>query len=384
MGSSTSKRRDPVLSPKAAGGLNILEWTGGLVSQGLLVKGAKTGWRLAWETMMRELAPQTADGSYSRPTATFTSRIGSAGFPAESGRYHLYVGNACPWCHRVLLALVLRGLTGHVTFSWLTDDPERASRGGWVFDQPDPVFGRRDLREVYDTASPGYRGRCTAPLLVDKIARRIVNNESSQILQMLNALQLPGCTPVELYPRELAMQIDAVNDLVYDKINNGVYKSGFATTQAAYERAQRELYEALDIVEERLARHRFLVGDRFTDADLRLFPTIIRFDAVYATLFKCCQRRVADYPNLSAWLHDVWQIQVGAPGSMQVRDTIDIDDARCSYFNSLFPLNPGGIVPTGPTLRELDLDHDVQRGTHCMSSIFHTREAGGLAESYAR
>ncbi|BDA40825.1 Glutathione S-transferase omega-like 2 [Coccomyxa sp. Obi] len=354
-------------------GFGLLEWTGKIISQGTLVKGAKTGWNFAWETMMKELAPQTKDGSYARPTYNLKGVIGSPEFPAETARYHLYVGNACPWCHRVLLALIIRGLLPHISFTLAVDDPERASRGGWVFDQPEPVFNAKDLREVYDAASPGYRGRCTAPLLVDKRTRKLVCNESSDIVRMLNSVQLPGSTSFDLYPPQFSTEIDAVNDLVHNKINNGVYKSGFATTQAAYARAQQELYDALDIVEQRLSQHRFLIGDRFTEADLRLYPTVVRYDGMYATLFKCCRKRITDYPSLSAWLRDVYQIIIGDASQMQIRTSFDLDEARRSYFTSLFPLNPGGIVPVGPTLQDLALDRESGRGSHSADALFHSR-----------
>lgn len=360
--------------PKVDKGFGILEWTGKLVPQGLLVKGAKGGWKLAWQTMMKELAPQTADGSYSRPSYSFQARIGDPNFPAEAGRYHIYVGNACPWCHRVVLALIVRGLTQHISITWAADDPERASRGGWVFNSPEPVFGKNDLREVYDAAQTRYRGRCTAPLLIDKKQQRLVSNESSDIMRMLNSVSLPGCNDIDLYPEHLQAEIDEVNDLVYDKINNGVYKSGFSTTQAAYDRAQRELYSALDTVEQRLSQHRFLVGDKLTEADLRLYPTIVRYDSAYAILFKCSRRRVSDYPNLKAWLRDVYQLKVPSPG-LQIQDSLDLADACRSYFGQLFPLNPGGIIPAGPTLDDLMLSEAHGRGSSDMEAVFHMQPA---------
>lgn len=351
-------------------GLGVLEWTGSLVPQGLLVKGVKGGWRFAWQTMMKELAPQTADGSYSRPAYDFQARIGDSNFPVESGRYHVYVGNACPWCHRVVLALIARGLTQHISITWATDDPERASRGGWVFNSPEPVFGKNDLREVYDAAQTRYKGRCTAPLLIDKQQRALISNESADIVRMLNSVSLPGCTDVDLYPSALRPEIDEVNALVYDQINNGVYKSGFSTKQAAYDKAQQELYSALETVESRLGQHRFLVGDKLTEADLRLYPTIVRFDSAYAILFKCSRRRISDYPNLQGWLRDMYQIQIPNQ-KLQIRDSVDIADACHSYFGQLFPLNPGGIIPSGPTLEDLRLDESHHRGASTLEALFH-------------
>ncbi|MEW5299857.1 MAG: hypothetical protein WDW36_002831 [Sanguina aurantia] len=346
-------------------GFSILEITNKLLPQGVLVQGVKLGWRSAWQLMVRELAPQSKTGAYVRPKYSFDGRIGDAAFPAASGRYHLYLGNACGWCHRVLLTLVLRGLAGHVSVSQLTDDAEKARRGGWVFDaqNPDPVFGAQDLWEVYDTASPGFRGRCTAPLLLDKQTRRIVCNESSDILRMLNRLQLPGATHVDLYPEALHGQIDELNDMIYEDINNGVYRSGFATTQAAYDDAQTGLYRALGEVEARLSKTRFLLGDKCTECDVRLYPTIARFDAVYATIFKCSRKRISDYPHLTIWLKDMYQIKVS--------DTLDVDAARRSYSTNLFPLNPSGIIPSGPTAADLHLDDPVQRGSRELTDMFH-------------
>uniref|UniRef100_A0A7S0WJ40 GST C-terminal domain-containing protein n=1 Tax=Chlamydomonas leiostraca TaxID=1034604 RepID=A0A7S0WJ40_9CHLO len=377
-------------------GFSLLEWSNKVLPQSQLVAGVKTGWRFAWQTMVKELAPQSKDGAYKRPSYKFTGRVGDAQFPAESGRYHLYAGNACPWCHRALLVMVLRGLlrpsdpastpsapsssstsgavitahTGrgpktHVSFTTLVDDPTRARRGGWVFDAGkgvvDPVWGAQDLWQVYDTASPGFRGRCTAPLLVDARGKRIVSNESADLVRMLNALHLPGCTDVDLAPAHLLPQIDALNDKIYDSVNNGVYRSGFATTQSAYDAVQREMYGVLDELEARLSDSRFLLGDKLTEADVRLFPTVVRFDAVYAHIFKCSRKRMADYPNLSGWMRDMWQIQV--PGStLQVSGTVDIDAARNSYYTNLFPLNPSGIIPSGPTFHDLKLDAPHGRG----------------------
>ncbi|KXZ42037.1 hypothetical protein GPECTOR_218g461 [Gonium pectorale] len=394
--------------------------------------------------MVRELAPQTRTGQYSRPAYSFGSRIGDPQFPPEAGRYHLYLGNACPWCHRVALAAVLRGMfrpvgwsepeglgvaeaeqqqrqppsepsepSGQwrarelplgpqthtsagrsgtarprpiVGFTRLVDDPTRARRGGWVFgaEDPDPVFRAADLWQVYDTCQPGFRGRCTAPLLLDARGRAAVCNESADIVRCLDAVHLPGCTDVTLRPQHLAAQIDGLNAkaragpgatqalgcLIYSAINNGVYRSGFATTQEAYDAVQAELWPALDEMEQRLRESRFLLGDRLTESDVWLFPTVIRLDAMYGPLFKCGRKRVfgsgpggfgGDYPALAGWARDIWQLRV--PGSlMQVRHTLNLDAARSSYFSSLFPLNPSGIVPSGPTAADLGLEEPAGRG----------------------
>mmetsp|Transcript_26569 Transcript_26569/g.47276 ORF Transcript_26569/g.47276 Transcript_26569/m.47276 type:complete len:425 (-) Transcript_26569:159-1433(-) len=356
-------------------GFGLLKWAGGVVPQGTVVKGVKMGWKLTWETMMRELAPQSKDGEYTRPAYSFGGRVSSAPgaqFPVESGRYAVYLGNACPWCHRVFLAIALRGLGPHVRVIHAVDDAERASRGGWVFDTPEPVFGASDLRMVYDAAQPGYTGRCTAPCLIDTTSRKIVSNESSDIMRMMNDMHFEGCTDAELLPSTLLPQIDELNGKTYQDINNGVYRSGFATTQRAYDQAQYGLYSMLDEIEERLGGSRFLLGDRLTEADLRLFPTIVRFDAAYATLFKCSKRRIADYPNLNAWMRDIWNLRI-PDQSLQVSDTFNVDDARRSYFGQLFPLNPGGIIPSGPTAADLGLSRPAERGSNSFNDIVHHR-----------
>ncbi|KAG2423393.1 hypothetical protein HXX76_015358 [Chlamydomonas incerta] len=401
-----------------AKGFSLLEWTNQVLPQGQLVSGVKEGWKMAWTAMMREMAPQSKDGAYTRPAYSFGGRLGEAQFPAEAGRYHLYLGNACPWCHRVALAAVLRGWfrplpaalglpaagagagpRALMTYTRLEDDPTRARRGGWVFGaaDPDPVFGATDLWQVYDTLSPGFRGRCTAPLLVDRAKRAAVCNESADIVRGLDAAHLPGATTaVQLRPPALVAQIDALNAQIYSAINNGVYRSGFATTQAAYDAVQAELWSALDEMEGRLSASRFLLGDRLTESDVWLFPTVVRLDSMYGPLFKCSRRRIfgncspaavaarpaavaaaaaaggttararaaamaaasggcgGDYPHLAGWVRDIWQLQV--PGSLvQISDTLDLDAARRSYFSSLFPLNPGGIVAAGPTAADLQL-----------------------------
>ncbi|CAM9833960.1 unnamed protein product [Ectocarpus sp. 4 AP-2014] len=384
------RRRSAGVAQMAAGdhdaklnkGFGILELAGGLVPQGGLVKTARAGWKFVWLQMMRELAPQSPDGAYVRPNYGFRGWIGRGAFPVEPGRYHVYVGNTCPWCHRAVLAVVLRGLSPAVTFSYMDDNPDKASRGGWAFtrDEPDPVFGCNDLREVYETCSPGFKGRCTAPVVVDRKAKKIVTNESSHIVRMLNDMALAekgtvgarlgagnGVVGVDLCPASLEKEIDEMNDFVYEKINNGVYRAGFSTSQAAYEKACRDVFEGLTKCEEILSKNRFLLGDKFTEADLRLIPTAVRFDAVYATLFKCSNKRWRDYPALYAWLRDVYQLS-------GVAETIDIDGCRRSYFAQLFPLNPGGIVPIGPSVEDLGLEEPAGRGSQDRSVVFWSKE----------
>ena len=363
----------------SSNGLGLLTFLGPVVPQGALVTPVKAAWKTAWQTMVTELAPQSRDGEYRRPKYAFDGKVendANARFPvAAGGRYAVYVGNACPWCHRVTLTIALRGLGDHVRVVPMTDDAERASRGGWVFESssPDPVFGARDLREVYDFVAGGaYRGRCTAPLLVDTHKKRAVSNESADIARMLNDAEWPLLSSasdaneksVQLRPASLAATIDETNDFVYSKLNNAVYRCGFATTQAAHNRAALDVIDALDVLDDRLSKSRFLCGDRVTESDLRLFPTIARFDAAYATLFKCSSRRVGDLPHLEAWMRDFYLL----PG---VRETVDVDGYRTSYFGQLFPLNPGGIVPIGPTARDLGLGVDPGRGSRAREDAFH-------------
>ncbi|GAX78570.1 hypothetical protein CEUSTIGMA_g6010.t1 [Chlamydomonas eustigma] len=350
-------------------GLGILEWSGKVVPQGLLVSGVKEGWRQAWKLMVQELAPQDTSGSYIRQSYSFTAK--SSEIKNEAGRYHLYLGNACPWCHRVLLAYVLRGFNqGVVSFTQLGSDPTKARRGGWIFTQqdPDPVWGAQDLWEVYDLAFPGWQGRCTAPLLVDKTEGRIISNESKDIVGFLDGFKLHGLNQITFRPQELSAEIDSLCEKIYKNVNNGVYRSGFATSQAAYDSAQVSLYNTLDELEARLSQNRFLLGDRFTQADLWLFPTICRFDTIYSGIFRCSQKLIrTDYPNLNAWMKDVWQFK-GPENCLQVSDTIDIEAACASYYTSLFPLNPSGIVPSGPRVKGLGLQLPAGRGENSIDS----------------
>uniref|UniRef100_A0A7S1JF65 GST C-terminal domain-containing protein n=1 Tax=Eutreptiella gymnastica TaxID=73025 RepID=A0A7S1JF65_9EUGL len=356
---STSSQKEELQStPKVDKGFNILELTGSLVPQSLFVGTVKWFWRFIWSRMMAELAPQDKTGAYQRPTYGFQEEIGTSAHPLESGRYHVYLGNPCPWCHRVALVLALRGLDaeGHVSSSLLLDDPMKASRGGWAFseDRPDPIYGAQDLRQVYDQLVPGgYKGRCTAPLLIDTVSQTIVSNESSAIVRMLGTLRFSSSAKGlrDLYPPALADKIDAVNDWVYPKINNGVYRCGFATTQGAYNAASKDVREGLDRLDDLLSKQPFLCGDYFTEADLRLLPTAVRFDSVYSPFFKAggSHLRIRDYPNLWRWMRQCTALD-------GVGRTFDLEDAQRSYYQQLFPLSPGAIVPTCPTLTELGLD----------------------------
>ena len=335
-------------------GWNLLELTSGIVPQGPLVTIASESWKWVWQRFMTELAPQDRrTGTYQRPGYGFASQIGDADHPAQpEGRYHLYTGNPCPWCHRVVLAMKLLGLTSqehHIGWTELEDNPRKASRGGWIFAdaRPDTDFDCQDLRQLYQLLSPGYQGRCTAPLLVDKVSRTIVSNESADIVRMLNdhATALLGKTEgevsINLVPESLRAAIDETNEWVYRLLNNGVYRCGFSTTQAAYEAAAADVQQGLERCEQTLQTQPFLCGSQFTEADLRLLPTLLRFDAVYAPFFKASYSRVRDYPALHAWLQRCWDLPA-------VPESIDLADACSSYYRQLFPLNPGGIVPAPP------------------------------------
>jgi len=270
---------------------------------------------------------------------------GEGGYAAEAGRYHLYVSFACPWAHRTLIFRALKGLEGHIPVSvvnWVMRER------GWTFDPgpgvvPDPA-GAGTLFEVYCRADPTFTGRVTVPVLWDSRRRTIVSNESAEIIRMLNsAFDGLGARPGDYYPAALRTEIDALNTRIYDTVNNGVYKAGFATSQAAYEEAVFPLFETLDWLEERLAARTFLCGDLVTEADWRLFTTLIRFDPVYVGHFKCNLRRIADYANLWDYARALYQ----APG---VAETVNFQHIKGHYYQSHDTINPTGIVPAGPIL----------------------------------
>ena len=346
------RRRVPTQLAALDKGFNLLEIASGVVPQGAIVQTAREGWKFAWQRMMAELAPQNRDGSYQRPTYGFSGKIGSAEFAEEgNGRYHLYVGNPCPWCHRVVLARTLRGMEADIGMTRLEDNPVKASRGGWIFasNRPDPL-GSYDLRELYDKLSPRYKGRCTAPLLVDLKARKIVSNESADIVRMLCQVEFGDSTRMDIIPSGLEREIEETNEWVYRLLNNGVYRCGFSTSQAAYDRASADVREGLRRVEETLQKQDYLCGDRFTEADLRLLPTLLRFDGAYAPLFRAggVHLRVRDFPATHRWLRRCWAI----PG---VSSSIDLADACSSYYKQLFPLNPGGLIPSPVSAETLGL-----------------------------
>ncbi|WP_018429106.1 glutathione S-transferase family protein [Hoeflea sp. 108] len=277
------------------------------------------------------------------------------GFRAEPGRYHLYVSLACPWAHRTLIFRALKGLEDIISVSVVH---HYMGENGWTFRTDDgatgdTLYGLDYLHQIYTMADPTYSGRVTVPVLWDKKEKTIVSNESSEIIRMLNsAFDEWGDASVDFYPEGLRSDINAVNELVYGSINNGVYRAGFATSQVAYEEAFNELFAALDTLEDRLSRHRYLVGERMTEADWRLFTTLVRFDAVYVGHFKTNLRRIADYPNLSNYLRELYQV----PG---VAETVNMLHIKAHYYGSHATINPTGIIPLGP---ELNLDAPHNRG----------------------
>lgn len=279
---------------------------------------------------------------------------GAGDFRAEAGRYHLYVSLACPWAHRVLILRVLKGLEKMISVSVV--NPYMGEHG-WTFDPGpgvigDPVGQSQYLYQVYLRAQRDYSGRVTVPVLWDLHRNTIVSNESSEIIRMLNSAFDGICAREGDYaPAHLLLQIDAVNDKVYDAVNNGVYKVGFATSQEVYEQEVSRLFAFLDTLDARLGRQRYLLGDRITEADWRLFTTLIRFDAVYHGHFKCNLRRLADYKNLWSYTRELYQWQ-------GVADTVDFDHIKQHYYRSHGSINPNGIVPLGPVL---DLDRASDR-----------------------
>ncbi|EWH09332.1 glutathione S-transferase [Catenovulum agarivorans DS-2] len=320
---------------------------------GLLVDGV---WHNKWYDtksnqgkFKREEAPLrnwvTADGS-AGPT-------GKSGFKAESNRYHLYVSLACPWAHRTLIFRKLKQLENHISISVVSPD---MLDNGWSFDQAamssgDHLFNSEYMHQIYTRHDPNYTGRVTVPVLWDKKQQCIVSNESSEIIRMFNSAfnHLTGNTN-DYYPAELSKQINQINDLVYHNINNGVYKAGFATTQVAYEQAYNNLFNALDEVEALLARQAYLVGDNLTEADWRLFTTLIRFDSVYFGHFKCNKKPLELYPNISNYIRALYQ----HPG---IAETVNFNHIKRHYYFSHRQINPTQIVPAGPEI-DYTREHD--------------------------
>jgi putative glutathione S-transferase len=308
---------------------------------GMLIQGV---WHDVWYDTRK------TDGAFVRVDSAFHDRVtadGSSGFRAEPGRYHLYVSLACPWAHRTLIIRALKGLESILPISVV--DPFMGAKG-WTFTNgpgciPDTVNGATRLYELYVRTKADYTGRVTVPVLWDVKTGRIVNNESSEIVQMLNREFDSFATRrvPDLYPDSLRADIERWNTRIYHTVNNGVYRSGFATTQEKYEEAVTELFDTFDVLEQHLAAHRYLCGSQITEADWRLFPTLVRFDAVYHGHFKCNLRRLIDYPRLWAYARDLYQV----PG---VAATVNLSHIKEHYYRSHESINPTRIVPKGPLL----------------------------------
>ena len=294
-----------------------------------------------------EAQRNAADGSFVRPASQFRHAVtvdGSGGFPAEPGRYHLFIAPSCPWAHRTAIARRYKQLDEVIGLTLAELPREQGWVGSSGIDDLQPVDGRFHIHRLYTTALPDYTGRVTVPVLWDRKQRTIVNNESAEIIRMLNEGFAPFAgNSVDLYPPEWRAQIDATNAFVYEHINNGVYRSGFAKTQESYEAACRKVFTGLDEIERRLATQRYLAGNRLTEADLRLFPTLVRFDAVYYSHFKCNLRRLEDYPHLSGYLRDLY-------ARRGFGDTVDIEAIKRGYYGGQPNINPTGIHPLGPAL----------------------------------
>jgi putative glutathione S-transferase len=318
---------------------------------------AEGEWHRGWYDTAR------TGGRFERSQSGFRNWISSepgAAHPPEAGRYHLYVSHACPWSHRTTLLRRLKKLDGIIGLS--VTDP-LMDEDGWQFSDapgaiPDTVNRVTRLYELYLLADPDYSGRVTVPVLWDKVKGTIVSNESADIVRMFESAfdglsqEIATACP-DLYPEALRDEIDGLNAVIYDHVNNGVYKCGFATTQDAYEEAFRPLFATLDELEARLSRHRYLIGNRLTEADWRLFVTLVRFDPVYALHFKCNRDRIADLPNLFNYLKDLYQVE-GVAG------TVDFDHIKQHYYRSHTTINPTGIVPLGPRIA-LAAPHDRDR-----------------------
>lgn len=308
--------------------------------------------------------PETgAGGEFRRMDSAFRDRItrdGSSGFPAEAGRYHLYVGYFCPWAHRTILYRALKGLENAISISYCLPFYRE---NGWTFGKrpefpdstTDEVNGFDYLYQAYVASNPHYTGKVTVPTLWDKKTKRIVNNESSEIIRMLNCafIGVAG-NDKDFYPKDLRAEIDEINAFVYPNINNGVYRCGFSRAQAAYDEAYDGLFAALDRLEARLSTRRYLLGDRLTEADLRLFPTLVRFDVAYFTLFKCNRQRIADFPNLWGYTRDIYAL-AGVAATVKPRQYVQ------NYY-SLFRVNPSGVIPKGTPV-DFTTPHDRARLT---------------------
>lgn len=295
---------------------------------------------------------KSSNGKFIREDAGFRNWIKNdpdAQFQPESGRYHLFVSLACPWAHRTLIFRKLKGLEEHIDVTIVCPD---MMAEGWQMGLPEPLFGHTRLHQIYTQAKADFTGRVTVPVLWDKKLNTIVSNESSEIIRMFNSEfnQITGNMD-DYYPENERVEIDEWNAYIYPNVNNGVYRCGFATTQDAYEEAYQNLFDSLDKLDEHLAKHRYLVGNQITEADWRLFTTLIRFDAVYVGHFKCNKKRIADYPNLNGYMKELYQV----PG---IKETTDFYHIKRHYYFSHTGINPTQVVPTGP---ELDLETPHRR-----------------------
>ena len=320
----------------------------------LIISLGKFVWTTMWKLMMSKLAPRNKLGEYIRPQSQFRNFISTEEgnpYQPEAGRYRLIVGMSCPWAHRTLVVRVLKGLENAIPVTIVSPSP---IEGGWIFNQEEE--GCLTLAQFYQLAQPGYQGRCTVPVLWDKQTKAIVNNESAEIIVMLNSEfnSLATNPQLDLYPEALRDKIELWNDKIYHHVNNGVYRCGFAQTQEAYNSVCEQLFATLDEIDAALSHSRYLCGDSLTLADIRLFTTLFRFDAVYYGLFKCNRRRIQDYQNLGAYLRDIYQL----PG---VADTCSLEEIKQDYYGNLFPLNPGGIIPAGPDLMDFLTPHERER-----------------------
>lgn len=310
---------------------------------GMLVEGE-------WKTENRL---RDEEGRFVRSETSFRDRVtedGSSGFPAEAGRYHLYVSWACPWAHRTAIMRRIKGLEDAISLSSVA---AFMGEDGWTFSDEftDPLYGSEHLREIYTMADPGYTGRVTTPVLWDRERETIVNNESREIIRMLDIeFEELATTGESFLPEYLRDEVDRTIEAIYQPINNGVYRSGFASTQDAYDEAVADVFEALDHWEGVLSERRYLCGNIITEADLCMFTTLVRFDPVYHYHFKCNLRKISDYPNLWGYLKDLYQ----TPG---VAETVDFDHIKRHYYTSHDSVNPTRVVPRGPIL-DLDEPHD--------------------------
>jgi glutathionyl-hydroquinone reductase len=328
---------------------------------GFIIKVGKFVWSTMWHMMMSQLAPPSKSGEYIRPDSQFRNVVSSdenSKYKPEISRYRLYVGLGCPWAHRTVVTLALKGLESAISVSIVSPSSDT---GIWILEREEE--GCQTVPELYNLAQynltqSSYSGRCTVPILWDTQTQTIVNNESAEIIVILNSQfnQFASNPTFNLYPEELRESINNWNDKIYHAVNNGVYRCGFAQTQEAYDKACNQLFTALDEIDAALGNSRYLCGNIPTLADVRLFTTLFRFDVVYYGLFKCNRRRIQDYQNLGAYLRDLYQL----PGIAQ---TCDLESVKRDYYGNLFPLNPGGIIPLGPDISNLLEPHQRDRNS---------------------